>query len=130
MTPEIYAQLVDTLKREPLPLQTLHAYAVDAGSSWSVHQLHLMLAVMDGVSVDVVDSDNPMVRLGERSQAEQLADAIAEVVRSQGGRPLPAAQVLTLLPGRFATSVEQIKKVARQASGLRVVGPGLIDIGH
>ena len=130
MTPEIYEQLVETLKREPLPLRTLHAYAADAGSNWSVHQLHLMLAVMDGVSVDGIDNDNLMVRLGERSQAEQLADAIAEVVRSQGGRPLPAAQVLKLLPGRFTTSVEQIKKIARQASGLRVVGPGLIDIRY
>jgi hypothetical protein len=125
MTPVIYDELVRVLRREPMRLTKLHAIAVDAGSTWSVDQLHLMLAVMDGIEVDAGDGDDPLVRLGERSLQEELADAIAEVVRSQG-RPIPAAQVLKLLPSRFTTSVEQIKKIARETSGLQVVGPGLI----
>ena len=125
MTPAIYEELVQVLRREPMRLTKLHAMAVDAGSTWSVDQLHLMLAVMDGIEVDAGDGDDPLVRLGERSLQEELADAIAEVVRSQG-RPIPAAQVLKLLPSRFTTSVEQIKKIARETSGLQVVGPGLI----
>lgn len=125
MTPVIYDELVRALRREPMRLTKLHAIAVDAGSTWSVDQLHLMLAVMDGIEVDAGDGDDPLVRLGERSLQEELADAIAEVVRSQG-RPIPAPQVLKLLPSRFTTSVEQIKKIARETGGLQVVGPGLI----
>jgi hypothetical protein len=126
MTPEIYEQLTQSLRKEPLPLSRLHALAVDAGSHWSVDQLHLMLACMDGIELSASDSDDPLVRLGERSPAEELAEAIVEVVTSQG-RAVPAAQILQLLPKRFSTSVEQIKKLARETRGLKVVGPGLID---
>lgn len=127
MNPTIYGQLLQTLLRETQPLAKLHALAVDAGSTWSVEQLHLMLACMDGVEVQAADTDNPMVRLGQRSQQDELAEAIADVVRAQG-RPVPAAQVLQLLSGRFSTSVEQIKKVARETSGLTLVGPGLVAL--
>jgi len=130
MTPEIYEDLLEALKREPLPLPKLHALAVQAGSRWSVEQLHLMLAVMDGVNVESGNGDVPVVSLGERSESDQLVDAILEIVRSQGGRPMPAAQVLRLLPGRFTTSVEQIKRLAKDTSGLNVVGPGLIVAEH
>lgn len=127
MNAAIYGQLVQTLRREPLPLAKLHALAVDAGSTWSVEQLHLLLACMDGVEVQAADTDNPMVRLGRRSQQDELAEAIADVVRAQG-RPVAAAQVMQLLSGRFATSVEQIKKTAKETTGLTVMGPGLINI--
>ena len=125
MTPAIYEELVQVLRREPTRLTKLHAIAVDAGSTWSVDQLHLMLAVMDGIEVDAGDGDDPLVRLGERSLQEELADAIAEVVRSQG-RPIPAAQVLKLLPSRFTTSVEQIRRLPGRRAGCRSSGPGLI----
>jgi hypothetical protein len=127
MTPAIYEQLVQTLRHEPLPLTKLHAFAVDAGSTWSVEQLHLLLACMDGIKVDESGDAEPMVRMGQRSQQEELSEAIAEVVRAQG-RPVPAAQVLQLLPRKFNTSLEQIKKIARETRGLKALGPGLIGL--
>ena len=128
MTPEIYDDLLGTLKREPLRLKQLHELAVQAGSRWSVNQLHLMLSVMDGVNVAGVDG-NPLVSLGEQLEEDQLIDAILEIA-SASGKPMPAAQVLKLLPSRFTTSVEQIKRLARDTSGLNVVGPGLIVADH
>jgi hypothetical protein len=127
MTPAMYEQLVHTLRREPLPLTKLHAFAVDAGSTWSVEQLHLLLACMDGIEVEESAGPDPMVRVGQRSQQEELSEAIAEVVRAQG-RLVPAAQVLQLLPRKFDTSVEQIKKIARETRGLKAMGPGLIGL--
>jgi nucleotide-binding universal stress UspA family protein len=127
MTPAIYEQLVQALRREPTPLAKLHALALDAGSTWSVEQLHLLLACMDGVEVQADNTENPMVRLGQRSQQDELAEAIAEAVRAQG-RPVPAAQIMQLLQHRFPTSVEQIKRVARERPGLKCIGPGLIDV--
>jgi nucleotide-binding universal stress UspA family protein len=127
MMPAIYEQLVQTLRREPLPLTKLHAFAVDAGSTWSVEQLHLLVAYMDGIEVEESTGADPMVRVGQRSQQEELSEAIAEVVRAQG-RPVPAAQVLQLLPRKFNTSVEQIRKIARETRGLKALGPGLIGL--
>ena len=129
MTPEIYDSLVQSLRREELPLSRLHALAVDAGSAWSVEQLHLMLACMDGVELKSGDNGDTIVGLGKRSQQEELAEAVIEVVRAQG-RPVPAAQVIRLLPERFNTSVEQVKKLARDTRSLRVLGPGLIDLDN
>lgn len=123
----IYGQFVQTLRREPLPLAKLHAMAVDAGSTWSAEQLHLLLACMDGVEVQAAEAENVMVRLGQRSQQDELVEAIAEVVRAQG-RPVPAAQIIQLLPSRFTTSVEQIKRLARETSGLKLLGPGLVAL--
>jgi hypothetical protein len=123
----MYEQLVHTLRHAPLPLTKLHAFAVDAGSTWSVEQLHLLLACMDGIEVEEWEDADPMVRVGQRSQQEELSEAIAEVVRTQG-RPVPAAQVLQLLPRQFNTSVEQIKKIARETRGLKALGPGLIGL--
>jgi hypothetical protein len=121
----MYEQLVHTLRRESLPLTKLYAFAVDAGSTWSVEQLHLLLACMDGIEVEESEGADPLVRVGQRPQQEELIDAIADVVRAQG-RPVPAAQVLQLLPRKFNTSVEQIKKIARETRGLKALGPGLI----
>jgi nucleotide-binding universal stress UspA family protein len=127
MTPAMYEQLVQTLRREPLPLTRLHAFAVDAGSTWLVEQLHLLLACMDGIEIEEATGTDPMVRAGQRSQQEELSEAIAEVVRAQG-RPVPAVQVLQLLPRKFNTSVEQIRKIARETRGLKALGPGLIGL--
>ena len=129
MTPDLYEQLVQSLRREPLPLSRLHAIATDAGSNWSVEQLHLMLACMDGIEVQAAGNDDPLVGLGQRSQQEELAEAVIDVVRAQG-RPTPAAQIIQLLPGKFTTSVEQIKTLARETRGLKVIGPGLIGLDN
>lgn len=127
MTPAVYEQLLQVLRREPQKLQHLHMLARDAGSTWSVDQVHLLFACLEGVEIDGQDESNPMIRLGEKSLQDELADAIADVVRSQG-RPVPAVQVLQLLPRKFTTSAEQIKKIARETSGLKVFGPGLIAL--
>jgi hypothetical protein len=127
MTPQIYEELVQSLRREELPLSRLHALAKDAGSTWSVEQLHLMLACMDGIELKPADSGDVVVGLGQRSPQEELVEAVIEVVRAQG-RPTPAAQIVQLLPAKFTTSVEQIKKVAKDSSSLQVVGPGLISL--
>jgi len=83
---------------------------------------------MDGINITATtDPSDPLVQLGERSVQDELADAIAEVVRAQG-RPVPAAQVMQLLPRKFTTSVEQLKKLAKETPGLKVVGPGLISL--
>ena len=127
MTPELFGHLVQSLRREPLPLSRLHALATDAGSAWSVEQLHLMLACMDGVELNSVGNDEPIVGLGQPSQQEELAEAVIDVVRAQG-RPTPAAQIIKLLPSRFTTSVEQLKKLARETRRLKIIGPGLIAL--
>lgn len=127
MTPQIYEELVQSLRREELPLSRLHALATDAGSTWSVEQLHLMLACMEGIELKLADDGKTVVGLGQRSQQEELVEAVIEVVRTQG-RPVPAAQVIRLLPERFNTSVEQVKKLARETRHLKVIGPGLIDL--
>lgn len=127
MTPALYEQLVQSLRREALPLSKLHAFAADAGSTWSTEQLHLMLACMDGIELQSSGNDDPVVRLGQRSHQEELAEAVLDVVRAQG-RPTPAAQIIQMLPRKFTTSVEQVKKLARETRGLKVIGPGLIGL--
>lgn len=127
MTPDLYEQLVQSLRREALPLSRLHALAADGGSTWSADQLHLMLSCMDGIELQSDANDDPVVRLGQRSLQEELAEAVLDVVRAQG-RPTPAAQIIQLLPNKFTTSVEQIKKLARETRGLKVIGPGLIGL--
>jgi len=125
VTPDLYEQLMQSLRREAMPLSRLHALAADGGSTWSAEQLHLMLACMDGIELQSAVEGDPIVRLGRRSLQEELAEAVLDVVRAQG-RPTPAAQIIHLLPSKFKTSIEQIKKLARETTGLKVVGPGLI----
>lgn len=122
----MFDQLVETLRRQPLPLSRLHDFARDAGSRWSSEQLRLFLECMDGVIV-AADAD-PLVGLGRRSARDELADAILEIVRGRGGRPVPAQEVLRLLPERFTTSAEQIKDIAKQTPALELFGPGLLRL--
>jgi hypothetical protein len=126
MTPAVFDQLVETLRRQPLPLSRLHDFARDAGSRWLAEQLRLFLECMDGVTV-AADAD-PLVGLGQRSVRDELADAILEIVRGRGGRPVPAQEVLRLLPERFTTSAEQIKDIAKQTPALELFGPGLLRL--
>lgn len=126
MTPAVFDQLVETLRRQPLPLSRLHDFARDAGSLWSVEQLRLFLECMDGVTL--ADADDPQVGLGQRSARDELGDAILEIVRGRGGRPLPAQEVLRLLPERFTTSAEQIKDIAKQTPALELFGPGVLRL--
>ena len=127
MAPEIYKSVVDNIGPEGMSLTQLHAAIREAGSPWTVEQLHLMLDCMEGV--DVTGGDGAWtVSTGQRSPEEELAAAIEQVVQSQGGRPLPAAKVMELLPDRFTTSEAQIRKVAKESALLKVMGPGMIAI--
>ena len=130
MTEVILDRLTNALRTKPRKLDELHAMAVEAGSDWSTDQLWLLLACLDGFRVEASDGDSalPTVSLGDRSQKEKLKDAIADVVRSEAGRPVPVQKVLSLLPSEFVTSVAQILAVAREAPNLEVFGPGLLRL--
>lgn len=127
MTPETYKAVIQNLDGHSISLKQFHAAARDAGSGWSIEQLHLMLDCMEGVEVTGGDG-NWTIRTGQKSIDEELADAILATIQSQGGRPLPAAKVLELLPARFTTSDAQIRKVAKESTMLQVVGPGMIGL--
>lgn len=127
MNAVIYEQLTTALKQQPLPLSQVHVIACDAGSYWSEEQTHLFLMCMDGVEVDGSEN-NPVVRLGQRTEREELIDAIRQVVRSRTGHPIAAAEVRHLLPSKFVTTEAQIKVLAKDAPGLEVFGPGLIRV--
>jgi hypothetical protein len=130
MTEVILDRLTNALRAKPRKLDELHALAVEAGSNWSMDQLWLLLACLDGFRVEGEGGGTsiPTISLGDRSPKEKLQDAIAEVVRSEAGRPVPAQKVLTLLPSDFVTSVAQILAVAREAPNLEVFGPGLLRL--
>jgi hypothetical protein len=127
MTPEIYKAAIANIGSEGMSLTQLLAAVREAGSTWSAEQLHLMLDCM--VGVEVSDQGGMWcISTGQRSPEEELAAAIEQVVQSQGGRPLPAAKVLELLPDRFTTSEAQVRKVAKESARLNVLGPGMIAL--
>ena len=127
MNAVIYGQLAEVLKQHSLPLSRIHAIACDTGSRWSEEQLHLFLMCMDGVEVNTAVAPM-MVRLGQRTDREELIDAIRQVVRSRAGRPVPAAEVRGLLPSKFVTTEDQIKGLAKDTPDLDLFGPGLIRV--
>ena len=126
MTPLIYEKLLESLKREPLSLEGAHAVVLESGSDWTESQLLLFLECMDGVEVECGVDGRIIVRLGGRTEHEELAAAVLDIVRSRRGQPLPAAAIRQQLPGKFLTTDEQIKALARKTPGLEVFGPGLI----
>ena len=126
MTPLIYERLLESLRREPLSLESAHAVTSEFGSNWTESQLRLFLECMDGVEVACGDDDRVTVRLGDRTEQEELAAAVLEIARSRRGQPLQATAIRQQLPGKFLTTDEQIKALARRTPGLEVLGPGLI----
>jgi hypothetical protein len=127
MTPEIYKTITESINSQSMPLRQLHAAARDSGSTWSVEQLHLLLSCLEDWKVSKPVGDWIVQRAG-RSLEEELEDAIVAAVHSQGGRPMPAAVVMSLLPSKFTTSEAQIRKLAKESSRLQVMGPGLIAV--
>jgi hypothetical protein len=127
MTPEIYKTITESIHSQSMPLRQLHAAARDSGSTWSVDQVHLLLSCFDDWRVTNSGNDWLVERAG-RSIEEELEDAIVTAVQSQGGRPMPAAVVMSLLPSKFTTSEAQIRKLAKESSRLQVMGPGLIAV--
>lgn len=128
MTPEIYNQIVDSLKREPLPLSQVYLLARDAGSLWPEAQIELYLKCMNGIEVVSGSDGTPLVRSGQLTLQEELMAAIIDVVHSQANKPIPAAEVKRKLPNKFTTTEEQIKSLARKSTDLEVFGPGLIRV--
>lgn len=126
MTPETYKSITDGIGADAMPLKQLHAAARDRGSVWSIEQLHLLLSCLDDWRVEKSGDDWVVHRAG-RSLEEELEDAIVAAVQSQGGKPLPAAVVMSLLPSKFTTSEAQVRKLAKESSRLLVLGPGLIS---
>jgi hypothetical protein len=126
MTPLIFERLLESLRSEPLTLEGAHAVARESGSNWTVSQLRLFLECIDGVEVECAGDGHVTVRIGARTEQEELAAAILEIARSRRGQPLPAAAIRQRLPGKFLTTDEQIRSLARGTAGLEVFGPGLI----
>jgi hypothetical protein len=125
MTPETYKTITESIQGQTIPLSQLHAAARDHGSAWSIDQVHLLLSCLDGWRVTPSGKGWFVERAG-RSLEEELEEAIVTAVQSQGGKALPAATVMSLLPDKFTTSEAQLRKLAKESSRLQVVGPGLI----
>ncbi|MCM1984765.1 hypothetical protein [Lyngbya confervoides] len=124
MTPDIYQDVTVQLTRSPQSLSQLHELIQELGSDWSVDQLQLFLTCMAGVDLTA----EGQVRLGAKSPQEALLEAVVNVVKSRGGKPIPAAQVLRLLPGQFTTSEAQIKALVKTSRELELFGPGLLRL--
>lgn len=132
MTPVLADQLIAVVQQKaqqhPQTVAEIHAQAQAGGSGWSLAQVHLLLACDQGVVLTEKDGST-LVMPAQRSVEDELTEAIRAVVASFGGRPTAAIAIRQRLPGHLVTSDEQIKAIARSASGLRVVGPGLIAGG-
>lgn len=124
MTPHLYDDLTRQLNQAPQSLGQLHRFVQELGSDWSMAQLQLFLTCMDGIDV----SADGQVSLGAKSPQELLLAAVVDVVKSKGGQPIPAAQVMRLLPSQFVTTEAQIKALAKNSSQLEVFGPGLLKL--
>ena len=124
MTPTLYDDLTQQLNQGPQSLEQLHGLIQELGGDWSLPQLQLFLSCMDGVEV----GRDGQVRMGAKSTQELLLAAVVDVVRSKGGRPIPAAQVLQLLPSQFVTTAAQIKALAKSSTELEVFDPGLLKL--
>lgn len=127
MTPETYKATTEGIAADAIPLKQLHAAARDRGSVWSLEQLHLLLSCLDDWRIEKPGDEWHVQRAG-RSLEDELEDAIVAAIQSQGGKPIPAAAVMSLLPSKFTTSEAQVRKLAKESSRLRVLGPGLIAV--
>ena len=124
MTPDIYEDVLTEVQREAQAIHDLHRLTQELGSDWSKAQLKLFLTCMDGVEVGA----EGLVQVGEQRPEEALLAALCDVVKSRGGKPIPAAQVLRLLPSQFVTTEAQIKSIAKGSNLLEVFGPGLLRL--
>lgn len=125
MVPENFKTITEGLRDTVIPLSQMHAAARDTGSAWSADQLLLLFSCLDDWKIRDEGSELLIERAGQ-SMEEDLEQAMFAAVQSQGGRPMPAAVVMSLLPGRFTTSEAQLRKLAKDSSKLQVIGPGLI----
>jgi hypothetical protein len=116
------------LKNGPLSLAQARLIAREAGSSWTESQIHLFLSCLDGIQVSKSTDGEIKINKAQESEEELLAAAILDLARSNSGRPLQLAAIRKLLPGKFFTTEEQIKAIAKKTAGLEVFGPGLVRL--
>lgn len=121
-------QIVEALKTGPLSLAQARLIARDAGSNWTESQIHLFLSCLDGIQVSKSTDGEIKINKAQESEEELLAAAILDIARSNSGRPLQLAAIRKLLPGKFFTTEEQIKAIAKKTAGLEVFGPGLVRL--
>ena len=126
MTPQFANELLVVLEQRALSLDELHERVRLSGSPWSRDQLALFLVCVDGLARD----DAGFYRADRNRTQDELLTAIAEVVRSFGGKPVPVGQVRARLPNHFVTTDEGILAVVRRTAGLEVFGPKLIRIAQ
>ena len=124
MTPQQAEDLLTALKQKPQTFDELYERIRASGSAWTPAQLELFLLCAPGVHRDGAGT----YQAHAASADDELAAAIAEAVRSYGGRPVPTAQVRARLPQHLVTTDEQVLATVRRAAGLEVFGPNLIRI--
>ena len=128
MNIKISNQITETLKNGPLSLDQARLIAREEGSNWTESQIHLFLSCLDGIRVSRSADGEIRINKAQESEEELLAAAILDIARSNSGKPLQLAAIRRMLPGRFVTTEEQIKAIAKKTGGLEVFGPGLIRL--
>jgi hypothetical protein len=120
MKPALLDQLRDTIRRQPTRLGQIHAQVKDAGSTWTVEQVRLLLETYEGFTIG--SGDDPEISLGAATQEEALLAAVRQVLSNEPGRPMPIARVIELLPSDLTTSVEQLRSLAPKTADLEIRG--------
>jgi hypothetical protein len=128
MKTETYEQLLALLRDGPLSFERGLELVREVGDAWSAAQLKLFLTCMDGVEVAPGQAGGLVIQAGQRTEQEELLDAVSEIVRSFGGKPVHLTEIRRCLPERFVTTEEQLRALIRNASGLELFGPGLIRL--
>lgn len=126
MKTETYEQLLTLLRDGPLSFERGLELVREGGDAWSAAQLKLFLTCIDGVEVAPGQAGGLVIQAGRRTEQEELLDAVHEIVRSFGGKPVHLSEIRRRLPERFVTTEEQLRALIRNASGLELFGPGLI----
>jgi hypothetical protein len=119
--------MLKELQGSPRSLADLYERIQSAGSAWSRDQLLLFLLCKSGVEFD---SSSQVFRSNARTVEDVLKEAIGDAVRSFAGKPTTAAQVRARLPQEIICTDEQIRALAKNLPGIKVLGPGLLVADH
>ena len=128
MKTETYEQLLSLLRDGPLPFNRGLELVRENGDVWTEAQMKLFLTCIEGVELAKSQTGELVIRGGQRTEQEELLDAVRDVVRSFGGKPVHLTELRHRLPERFVTTEEQLRALIRNASGLELYGPGLIRL--
>lgn len=128
MKTDTYEQLLALLKDGSLPFERGLDLARESGEAWTEPQMKLFLTCMDGIEIVSGPDGNFVIQAGRRTTQEELLDAVSDVVRSFGGKPIHLTELRRRLPERFVTTEEQLRALIRNAASLELFGPGLIRV--